>query len=854
MFLKPIFMKNTNLYFFNIIPSMLFIIDKNGIIVDVNISGASTLGYTQDELIGNIVSKLIYSEDQEDVNKKLAEASNSKNNLQQTIKLDFRKIKKDGTTCWVQERIVPILTENGETLFLLSCEDISKQKVDEILLQKTNHIHEQIIKGVDLSNILTEIIMTVESINKEVKGSILLLNKDNSLYHGAGPSLHPDYINYIDGVEIGLNVGSCGTAAYTKQRVIVEDIDTSPLWKPYAHETKKYGLRACWSEPIIASTGEVFGTFALYQSIPAVPTDMDIKLIETFTSLASLAIEYHETKENLIVSEHHFEPLFQNNLDAVFKLDLNGIMVDCNSSTEILTGYNQNEIRKMHFTQFIVEKDMLMTIEAFQRSLQGIPVQLECLIVRKDGTHRFIYVTTVPVIIRGQLTSIFGIARDVTEQKKNEETIIKMAYHDSLTGLPNRRLLLEKIEEAIAISNQTNVPFYVLYIDLDRFKNVNDSLGHKYGDMLLNVIANRIIQLAGPSDTVSRIGGDEFTILIRSESSLDNITKKCEELLSELKRPIKIAQHDLRITPSIGVTSYPCITDCTCSNDVEKVLNRADLAMYKAKAEGGNKYLLYKEEMAVERQRHIYLENYLKFALEKDEFSIAYQPILEVESRKIVGAEALLRWYCPKLGHVSPVQFIPVAEESGFIIDLGKWVIQQVCKQHATWRDERHIPLRIAVNISMHQLQEKDFWRTVDSILKDHNMDPSFLEVEVTESTIMQDERNVLNNITELKNLGIKISIDDFGTGYSSLTYLKQFSIDCLKIDKSFIAELPDHNFNKAITDTICSLATTLNIRLIAEGVEEEAQYHYLKQIGVHEAQGYLFSRPMPVTDFNKLL
>ncbi|WP_100333914.1 EAL domain-containing protein [Bacillus alkalisoli] len=851
--MKPIFMNDENRQFFNIIPSMLFLIDKNRIIVDVNQIGASTLGYTRDELIGNVSDMLVFDEDKAQVKNRINEVLNS-TEVNNSTNLVFRKKKKDESTCWVQERIVQIKAEDGETLFLLSCEDITRQKIDEILLQKTNHIHELIIKGSELSLILTEIITTVESINRKVKGSILLLNSDNTLYHGAGPSLNKEYIDYIDGVEIGLNVGSCGTAAYTKQRIIVEDIEDSILWKPYSHKAIQYKLRACWSEPIIASTGEVFGTFALYQSIPAAPTELDIKLIETFTSLASLAIEYNKTKENLIVSEHHFKPLFQNNLDAVFTLDLNGIMVDCNRSMEKLTGYDKDEIQKMHFTQFIDLKDINYTRDAFQRSLQGTPVQIECLIVRKDRTQRFINVTTVPVTIRGNLTSVFGIAKDVTEQKKNEDTIIKMAYHDSLTGLPNRRLLLERLEDTITQSNETKLPFYVIYIDLDRFKNVNDSLGHKYGDMLLNVIANRILQLVEPNDTVSRVGGDEFIIVLRSESCIDNVLAKCEQLLSELKRPIKIAQHDLRITPSIGVTSYPCETDCTCSIDVERILNRADLAMYKAKAEGGNKYLLYKEEMAVERQRHIHLDNYLRFALEKEELSLAYQPILEVKSRKIVGAEALLRWYCPKLGHVSPVQFIPIAEESGFIVELGEWVIQQVCKQHAYWRDEMQVCLRIAVNISMHQLQEKDFWMNVERILREHHIEPSYLEVEVTESTIMQDERNVLCNIKELKNLGVKISIDDFGTGYSSLTYLKQFSIDSLKIDKSFITDLPEHNFNKAITDTICSLAQTLNIRLIAEGVEEEAQYNYLKQIGVHEAQGYLFSRPLPVSDFTKLL
>lgn len=438
----------------------------------------------------------------------------------------------------------------------------------------------------------------------------------------------------------------------------------------------------------------------------------------------------------------------------------------------------------------------------------------------------------------------------IEKNQELEESIRKIeyiAYHDSLTSLTNRRYFEEKVESAIQETYDLNSRFAIMFIDLDRFKFINDTLGHHTGDLLLVSVSNLLKKIVGKDNVVSRQGGDEFMILVNNTTK-EEVERLAEQIINELQKPISINGNELFITSSIGISLYP-----DHGSSLNSLIKRADTSMYSAKEQGKNRYQTFNVSMDDHITLKVNLENGLRKAIELNELSIAYQPKLELLSNEIIGVEALLRWKHSEYGNISPSTFIPLAEETGLILKLGDWVLREACLQLKKWEDEGVENLGVSVNVSTIQFLQKDFVEKVEEILKDTLADPLYLELEITESSTMDTEL-VISKLKKLKQLGIKISIDDFGSGYSSLSHIKNLPIDILKIDKSFINDIEYDHSNQAIVSTILALATNLNLKTIAEGVENERQYQILKEKGCDQIQGYYISKPVPVAEVSKLL
>jgi diguanylate cyclase (GGDEF)-like protein/PAS domain S-box-containing protein len=449
----------------------------------------------------------------------------------------------------------------------------------------------------------------------------------------------------------------------------------------------------------------------------------------------------------------------------------------------------------------------------------------------------------------GGTPTVWGVCRDITERKIAQQELYKLAHHDNLTGLPNRVLLEDRLHQAKALSHRMNNRFALLFLDLDRFKMINDTLGHSVGDELLRLVANRLRRNLRETDTVARIGGDEFIIILSGVNDRDDIASLSDKLLKSLIQPFDLREHELFITTSLGISVYP-----DDGRDTEDIVKKADIAMYHAKAMGRNNIQFYNNDMDQNASRRFVISNSLRRGLEQKEFRVFYQPKVDVISGRIISMEALVRWEHPELGLLSPVEFIQLAEESGLIMPLGEWVLREACLQNVRWQSEGVTDLRVAVNLSGYQLQHSSLLATIHNVLTDTGMSPDFLELEITESVIMQNADFAVSILSSLTDLGIHISIDDFGTGYSSLAHLKRFSVNTLKIDKSFVREVDLSSTDAAIATAIIAMGNSLNLNVIAEGVETQSQYDFLKINNCDQVQGYLFCRPLPAEELLELL
>ncbi|MDD5329748.1 MAG: EAL domain-containing protein [Sulfuricella sp.] len=444
-----------------------------------------------------------------------------------------------------------------------------------------------------------------------------------------------------------------------------------------------------------------------------------------------------------------------------------------------------------------------------------------------------------------RITHYVGIFSDISEIKKNEAQIEFLAYHDPLTGLPNRLLARDRMELAMSSADRAGGKATLLFLDLDNFKTINDSLGHAIGDALLKGVAARLRECLRETDTLSRQGGDEFLIVLPEVSDSEAIAAVAEKILDRLAASFHLDGHELSTSLSIGLAVYP-----DDGRDFETLFRKADTAMYQAKEAGRNGYRFHTEQMNADAVEHLRMRNGLRQALEKGEFVLHYQPQVNLASGAVIGAEALIRWNHPELGLVLPGRFIRIAEESGLIVPIGEWVLREACRQAAAWRDAGLPELVIAVNLSAVQFKRRNLEYSVAQALGDSGLDPALLELELTESILIRDTDKVLATVQRLKALGVKLSIDDFGTGYSSLSYLKRFNVDKLKIDQSFVRDMADDPNDAAIVRAIIQMAKSLNLKTIAEGVEGQRTLDYLRLNHCDEAQGYHFARPLPAEEF----
>jgi diguanylate cyclase (GGDEF)-like protein len=466
-----------------------------------------------------------------------------------------------------------------------------------------------------------------------------------------------------------------------------------------------------------------------------------------------------------------------------------------------------------------------------------------------------------PQQINGKCVGRVWSFRDITKRRKSEEQITKMAYFDVLTQLPNRYLLKDRLDQAIVYAAKYNKLLAVIYLDLDNFKRINDTFGHSVGDKLLQAISGRLekhirnvdtISRPGtdlPEPTIARLGGDEFTILLREIKELQDASRVAQRIIDLFTDPFVIENRELYVSTSIGISLYP-----NDGEDVDTLLKNADAAMYHAKEKGKNNFQFFTEALNVEVLERFTLENSLRKAKENNELQLYYQPQFDIHKREIIGVESLLRWMHPERGMLFPDTFIPIAQDSGLIVSIGEWVLRTACKQNKAWQIAGYKPIYVTVNISSTQFEQNDFARSVALALSESDLNPQYLEIELTESILMKPIETTSRTLKELKALGVKLAIDDFGTGYSSLGYLKRLPIDTLKIDRSFVRDIMHDPDDRAIVQAIIALARALNLKIIAEGVETDEQLTYLREQGSDGIQGFLLSYPLPTDSLTCLL
>jgi diguanylate cyclase (GGDEF)-like protein/PAS domain S-box-containing protein len=597
--------------------------------------------------------------------------------------------------------------------------------------------------------------------------------------------------------------------------------------------------------------GEVtFGVLAVQSYNESIRFTGADKEVLTFVSQhVAAAIDRKRAADALRESEAKFRTLADTVPCAIF-IYQGGRLRYANAACAAMTGYEREELDGLSLRDIIQMDFLELARQRAAARLRGEPMlsRYELKLRRKDGSFRWVDFSGSVIEFGGQPASL-GTAFDITQRKSVEEQIKNIAYHDSLTGLPNRLLFYDRLLMAVAQAHRLGQRLAVLFLDLDRFKLINDSLGHSLGDRLLQAVSERLGACVREGDTVARLGGDEFTLLLPGVARAVDVAKIAEKILEALRQPLVLEGRELFVTSSMGISLYPEDGD-----DPETLVKNADTAMYRAKDQGRDTYQLYTPAMNATALERLALENSLRKALAQNELMVYYQPVLELDSGHVHGVEALLRWRHPEMGLVSPSDFIPLAEITGLILPIGPWVLRTACAQARTWQAVGHPNLCVSVNISARQFAQGDLAAQVTRVLEETGLQPRYLDLEITESNAMQNADSTVEALRELKALGVRISIDDFGIGYSSLSYLKRLPIDTLKVDQSFVRDITTDPDDATIVTALIAMAHTLKLTVVAEGVESEEQLAFLAARRCDRMQGYLFSHPLPSHECGELL
>lgn len=540
--------------------------------------------------------------------------------------------------------------------------------------------------------------------------------------------------------------------------------------------------------------------------------------------------------------------LLDSAIDSIIAFGSDERIIYANEAAYETRGYGKEEFIGMFLQDITVPEHADLIKTMIKSAIENGNVKLETGHLRKDGTIMPIEIHAQPVDFRGREV-IAAIVRDITERKEVEDLFNYAAHYNPLTGLPNRTLLTDRLNTAIAHTQRNNHCTALLFLDLDNFKTINDTLGHDSGDSLLKKVAERLSKCLREEDTIAHLGGDEFALLLPKVSQIDDAMKVAEKVLEVIRSPFGLGERILHTTTSIGIALCP-----NDGEDSQLLLKNADTALNRAKELGRNNYQLYTPAMNDRTLERFALENSMRKGLENDEFIVYYQPQVDLHSGEVVGMEALVRWMHPDFGMVPPMEFIPLAEETGFIIQLGEVVLRKACSQNKLWQDEGHGPMKISVNLSAKQFLQRNLVDMVQQVLYETALEPKYLELEITESLLMNDTDAAIEALQKLKDMGVQISIDDFGTGYSSLSRLKKLPIHTLKIDRSFICDIPADSDGSSIAMAIINMAHSLKLKAIAEGVETTEQMNFLRTLKCDEMQGFVFSRPLPAEDATELL
>lgn len=641
-----------------------------------------------------------------------------------------------------------------------------------------------------------------------------------------------------------------------------------PDYQPIVTEGLKYLVAEAGRVPIklVSTEGrevhvEIAATAFQEDDTSQPPTKTGEGTGATGTTGAVLLVARDITERQLatravIQRETRLRKIMETMVDALVIIDDRGMVESFNPAAERIFGYPAREVLG-HSAALLLPQAVVRDHDGDIRLLshpaappgkgqapQGATLEGR----RKDGTL-FPLEMSLSELEIAQRRLYIAVIRDVTERKQNEERLVFLATRDHLTGLPNRLTFRDRLEEAIDRASRRGNKVGVLFVDLDNFKNVNDTMGHAAGDVMLRIVGKRLEDSVRAGDLVAHLNGDEFTVLLDNLRDGQEAARVASTLMERLSQSYQIEGREVFITATIGIAVYP-----DSGNTLADLMRNMDTAAHHAKRQGRNTFHFYTQTLSEAANRRVAIENGLRRVIEREELTVVYQPKVDLKTREVIGAEALLRWTGEELGFVSPVEFIPVAEETGLIVPIGEWVLDEVCRKISQWTTDGRPPLRIAVNLSARQFRDSNLTDLITNILSKHNIGADLLELELTESMLVQNAEAAIEALWSLKGLGITLSIDDFGTGYSSLSYLKRFPIDALKIDQSFVRDIPSNRDDRSITRAIISLGQSLDLKLVAEGVETEQHVSFLAESGCHMAQGYLFAKPLTAFDFEAYL
>ena len=725
--------------------------------------------------------------------------------------------------------------------------EIHRRQRVETLQGSQQSILRLVATGCPLGQVLSTLVDAVELLFPPSLCALLVYDeRDDCLRLGAAPSIDQAVVSLLDGSPLAPDLNTFSAAAYHRHTVIVTDIATDETCGATRDAALRAGYRSCWAHPALSPDGRLLGVIGMYHREARAPSDEETEFIIDLSDLAGIAIG-HQRAEQLM---RLLSSALEQTDDAVMILDREGAIEYVNPAYERISGCARDEV--MGKTLDLVNQEFHepgFDTQLWDTIRGGKAFREVFVNRRRDGELYYEEKTITPFKDElDNVTHFVATGKDITQHMETQQRLHHLAHHDALTGLANRALLFDHLANALAQAGRSEHMVALLYLDLDRFKSVNDSLGHSTGDRLLKAIAERLRRCVRESDTVARLGGDEFVILLPSSRHVDEPAHVAQNLIELLRAPFVIGDGlELFATASIGITIFPIDGE-----DAETLLRNADLAMYRAKSRGGGVYEFYAEYMTAQTSRHLDMEQELRYALERNELSLRYQPRIDMHTGTVCAVEALLRWRHPKLGDVAPLDFVPVLEETGLIAPVGRWVLRTACQYARHLRQVGLDRLRVAVNLSPRELRDTGLVTFIRECLEEFGLEGRCLELELTESLLIENVSATSAMLDALHDLGVYISIDGFGTGSSSLAYLKRLPIDSLKIDRAFIRDITSNVDDRGIVTAIIAMARILGYSTQAEGVETPEQSELLRSLGSDELQGFYLSRPLPAAQLEE--